>query len=209
MKGKSWSGRIRGPVGLLKHLISRYTEDRTARALNKFINLYLASSLFQRIFLLALIVLFYILAKELHADVKLYVAIVTILIGLYTIIKVIAGLCIYIVFCIKHGFSISPYKVIYIYTAKEIQKKIMENHWTVRLVLRMVMGNHKSFAREIAHSAVYNNEIKWLITCRLVYFVLILLAYMLGYNLLYEKLINIDFTNFFHPFTWAWAYLRS
>lgn len=196
-------------MGLLKHLIKRYTEDRTARALHKFINLYLASSLFQRIFLLALIVLFYILAKELHSDVKLYVAIVTIVIGLYTIIKIIAGVCIYVVFCVQHGLAFSPYKVIYLYTAKEIQKKIMQNHWSVRLLLRIVVGDHKDFAREIAHSAVYNNEIKWLITCRLVYFVLIILAYMLGYNLLYEKLINIDFTNFFHPFTWAWAYLRS
>lgn len=149
------------------------------------------------------------LARELHANISLYVAIITLLIGVYTLCKVVVGTCLYLVFCFQNELTLSPFKAVYLYTAKEIQKEIQTNHWLVRFLLKIIVGSPEKFAKEIAYGAVYNSDISRLLAGRLVYYVLIVAAYMLGYNVLYEKLINIDFHNFFHPFIWAWVYLTS
>lgn len=191
----------------MKALIARYSQARVARELHQFINLYFASSLLQRLLILSLIVLFYVFAKELRANVNLYVAIITLLIGFYTLCRVVIGTCLYLLFCAQNGFSLNPYKAITLYTAKEIQREIEHNHWSVRLILRMVAGSPEKFAQEIAQGAVHSPEISRLVAGRAVYYGMVVAAYMLGYNFLYEKMINIDFHSFIHPFTWAWLYL--
>lgn len=201
--------KIAGPRTLLREIIARYSQNRVSRELRQFINLYLAKSLLQRLLILSLVALFYILARELHGDVNLYVAIITLLVALYTICCVVVGACLYLVFSIQHGLVLSPMKAIYLYTAQEIKKTILNNHWSVRLLLRMVVGKPEEFAHDIAHGTIYSEDISRLIAGRLVYYGLIIGAYMLGYRLLYEKLVSIDFSNFFHPFIWAWLYLTA
>lgn len=201
-----WSS-LRGPKKLLKRFIVLHGRNLAAKELSRFINLYIASSLLQRLFLLSLIALFYILAKELNGDVKLYVAIITLVIGFLTLARFFVGSCFYVFFCLTKGLVLSPHKALYLYTAQQIEREIEENHWSIRLILRIIAGKSGKLAAEIAHGAVYSPEITRLIRMRLLYFGLILLAYMLGYNILYYQLININFDNFYHPFTWAWHYL--
>lgn len=194
---------------MIRDMIADYSRNRVSSELRRFINLYIASSLLQRLFILSLIILFYVLSKELHANVHLYVAVITLLIGVYTIAKALIGSCLYLVFCFQNGMLLSPHKAIYLYTAQEIQKAIHDNHWSIRLLLRIFAGKHEKFAHELARSTVYGRDVSALITGRIVYFCVITALYMFGYKILYEKLINIDFENFFHPFIWAWLYLTG
>lgn len=194
---------------LIIRLISFYSRNRVAKELHKFIDLYTASFFFQRGLILSLIALIYVIARDLHADTKLYIAIITLLVGSYTGIKCVACIFIYIYFCIRYGATLSPYRAIYLITADEIRRKIRNNHWSVRLLLRAIVGRPEDFAHDIAWAAIYRSDLNRLITARLAWYALVGAVYLLSYSVLYEKLIGIDFTNFLHPFTWSWHYLAE
>lgn len=190
-------------------IISAYSRNKVAQELRKFIDLYTASFFMQRGIILSIIALIYIMARELRGDTKLYVAIVTLLIGLYTGIKFVVCICVYIYFCVRYQATLSPYRAIYLITADEIKRTIRRNRWPMRLLLRTIVGNPEQFAHDIAWAAIYRSDLNRLITARLGWYGLVLGAYLLGYKILFEKLIGIDFSNFLHPFFWSWHYLAG
>ena len=198
---------IASPRQLARRLLGKYTQKKVAAELQRFINLYMASALLQRLLILSLIAIFYVVTKELRLNTELYVAIITALIGLYTCSVVVIGACMYLGFCARHKIGFSPWLAARHYTADEIKHALDGRTPLARLLLRVAVGNTEAFAQDVAHSAIYSAEIKRLIYWRAVYYLSVAGIYLLGYNLLYYKLIAIDFTNFIHPFTWAWHYL--
>lgn len=193
----------------IRSIISVYSRNRVAKELHKFIDLYTASFFLQRGIILSLIALIFIITRDLHADTRLYVAIVTLLIGLYTGVKCIACICLYVYFCIRYDATLSPYRAIYLITADEIKRTIRSNHWSRRILIRAIVGNPDKFAHDVAWAAIYKSDLNRLITARLAWYGLVLGGYLLGYKILFEKLIGIDFTNFLHPFFWSWHYLAA
>lgn len=195
------------PRQIVKHALSKYSQKKVATELRKFMNLYMASSLLKRILILSLILTFYIIAKELDLNTDLYVAIITVLIGIYSIAILVIGSCMYFAFCIKRKIALNPWKVAYGYTAREIERALAGKSRASKWILRFAFGDTAEFARHVAQSAIYSQEIRKLIYVRLAYYAGIFCAYVLGYNLIYNKLIAIDFHNFIHPFIWSWYYL--
>lgn len=200
---------LHGLRKLIVRIISAYSRNKVAQELYKFIDLYTASFFLQRAMILSLIILIYIITRDLHANTRLYVAIVTLLIGIYTGIKCLGAVCLYIYFSIRYGATLNPYRAIYLITADEIKRKIASNHWSVRLLMRAIVGNPDQFAHDIAWAAIYKSDLNRLITARLVWYCVVGASYLLGYSILYDQLIGIDFSNFLHPFIWSWHYLAG
>lgn len=190
---------------IIKRFMKKEVEKRFPQEINDILLKYFLT----RVVFLFLILFSYLFIIRTGLNVKFYIAIVTLLIFSFVFCCFLKSLIEYLIYCIKEKGFIGVYKFAVIKTAVEIEHELTYNHKKIKYFLNnFLFSNTKELARKAAEEVIFNNiGIRNVIITRGIYYFIVLLLYVSGYDYIYKKIIGIDFDNFWSPLFWSIHYL--
>lgn len=206
---------LREKAGLLKLPLNRllvkpFLKRKIKRDFPAAINYMLAMAVIQRLAILAAIVIGYFVCIDIHENPHFYIACVTLFLALHVLIACSVGIFIYAGYCFHLGRIPGLYDIVAHIAARDVEKEIHAKHRLLWRLIKCSGINIQQLSRAAAADlARYDKEIRRLLIIKLAYYAAIIATYLGCYKFIYEKLIDVDFTRFWHPFLWAARYLTD